>query len=231
MSNKPINRKNKEFLNPYVSVDVVLFMVHENKLQTLLINRDNAPFEGMWALPGAFPLKGERTEDTARRVLKQKVGLDDQIYIEQLYTFDTPGRDPRETVFSVTYFGLVAYDVYQHINLNTSQMPTLFSVEALPKLAFDHREIIAYAKTRLQAKLGYTNIAYAALPTHFTFTKLQTLYETILKQKMDKRNFRKKIEQLNIIKKTKKKLTGMKQRPATLYEFRDKRLVDTGKFW
>lgn len=231
MKTGPLDRKNKEFLNPFVCVDVVLFIVHEGKLQTLLIQREHEPFKGAWTLPGAFPLNGETTRDTAKRVLKEKAGVTDSFYLEQLYTFDALGRDPRDTVFSVTYFALVSYEVFANIKKDTALHPTLHVVDTLPKLGFDHKDIIKLARNRLEAKLGYTNIAYAALPSLFTFTALQNLYEVILKQPMDKRNFRKKIEQLNIIQKTKKKLTGMKARPATLYEFIHDTLIDTGKFW
>ncbi len=226
MNENIIDRNNKEFLNPYVCTDVVLFMVHESKLKVLLINREKEPFKGQWALPGGFPLKKETTRDTAFRVLKQKAGLKDTIYIEQLYTFDALDRDPRETVFSVTYFALVPYETYKHINIDESYESTLFDITKLPKMAFDHKDIVKYAIGRLQSKLAYTNIAYAALPEYFTFTMLQNIYEIILEKKMDKRNFRKKIEQLELVKATKEKLTGKKQRPATLYRFTNRKLTD-----
>ncbi len=231
MKTNNIDRSNTNFLNPYVSVDVVLFMVHEDKLKVLLINRDGEPFRGLWALPGAFPRKEESTKDTAVRVLKEKVGLSDPLYIEQLYTFDTPGRDPRDVVFSVTYFALISEEVYKHIDLIHGQQPTLFDVHELPaKVAFDHKDIIKYAYKRVQSKLKYTNVAFAAMPKYFTFSMLQQTYEIILQQSMDKRNFRKLIDQLDIIKATKKKLTGKKQRPAILYEFKKTALVDTRQF-
>lgn len=217
-----LDRNNKSFLNPYVCVDVVLFMVHEDKLKVLLINRDKEPFEGLWALPGAFPLQKETTRDTAVRVLREKVGLEDTLYIEQLYTFDALDRDPRDVVFSVTYFALVSYETYSHIDQAISQHATLFDAAHLPKTGFDHKDIIKTAISRLQAKLGYTNIAYAALPRYFTFSMLQNVYEIIGGQSIDKRNFRKKIEQLDMIRPTKHKLTGKKQRPATLYEFKQR---------
>lgn len=230
MKENNLNRNNSEFLNAYVSVDVVLFIVHDEKLQVLLINRESDPFKGNWALPGGFPLKGETTKDTAKRILKEKVGLKDSLYIEQLYTFDTIGRDPRDNVFSVTYFALVPFETFQHIDSKHSQQPTLFDIKKLPVIAFDHKDIITYAVKRLRAKLGYTNVAYSALPRYFTFSMLQSIYEIILEQTMDKRNFRKMIEQLEIIEPTEKKLQGMKQRPALLYEFKKKSIVDVKQF-
>lgn len=204
----------KSFLNPTLVVDIVLFTVEDGDLKVLLINREGDPFKGFEALPGGYLLGGETTKTAAERVLREKAGVSD-IYIEQLYTFDEPGRDPRGPVFSVTYLALVPP------GLNTgeqgTQHPKWFSVKKLPKLGFDHKAIIDYAKERLQGKMEYTTIAFGTLPKLFTLTQVQQVYEAILEKEIDKRNFRKKIDQLGFLKETKQTLSGMRQRPAKLY--------------
>jgi 8-oxo-dGTP diphosphatase len=206
----------KEFLNPTVVVDIVLFTVEEGELKVLLINRDNEPFKNTRAIPGGYLLKGETTRTAALRVLREKAGID-EVYLEQLYTFDAPGRDPRGPVFSVTYMALVPSPLPETKQKDGIQAPELLPVKKIPKLAFDHKEIVSYALARLQGKLEYTTIGFNVLPKFFTFSQLQNVYETILNKTLDKRNFRKKMEQLGFIKETKQVLGGMRQRPAKLY--------------
>lgn len=208
--------EHKPFLNPNVVVDVVLMTVSGGDLQVLLIRRDADPYVHMDALPGGYLHTGETTRSAAERVLQTKAGIKD-IYIEQLYTFDTPGRDPRGPVFSVTYLALVP----PGLNITddgTIQHPRWQSVSELKKLAFDHADIIEYAHSRLQGKIEYTPIALRILPERFTLSQLQGVYEAILGKTLDKRNFRKKIDQLGFVIPTDEKLSGMRQRPAQLYQ-------------
>ncbi|KKQ34040.1 MAG: NUDIX hydrolase [Candidatus Nomurabacteria bacterium GW2011_GWB1_37_5] len=207
-----------KFLNPTITVDIVIFTIEEGNLKILLINRDNEPFKGAWALPGGFLHEGETSKKAAQRILKEKAGVS-AVYIEQLYTFDKPSRDPRGPVFSVSYFALVPPEEIKIKETGTTQHPKLYSIEELPKLGFDHNEIIQYAIKRIQAKLEYTNAAYSLLPKFFTFSQLQKTYEAIFDKKFDKRNFQKKFLQIGLIKKVAKKSTGGKQRPAQLYSF------------
>jgi 8-oxo-dGTP diphosphatase len=204
----------KSFLNPTLVVDIVLFTIINGDLQVLLINREGDPFKGLEALPGGYLLAGENTKTAAVRVLKEKAGVSD-IYIEQLYTFDEENRDPRGPVFSVTYLALVSPTTIPETK--GTQHPKWFSTKKLPKLAFDHKKIIEYAKERLAGKVEYTTIAFGVLPTLFTLTQVQQVYEAILEKEIDKRNFRKKIDQLGFLKETKQTLSGMRQRPAKLY--------------
>lgn len=206
--------QDKSFLNPTLVVDIVLFTVEDGDLKVLLINREGDPYKGFEALPGGYLLAGETTKTAAERVLKEKAGVSD-VYIEQLYTFDEPGRDPRGPVFSVTYLALVPPGL--HPDEQGTQHPKWFSVKKLPKLGFDHKAIIDYAKERLQGKIEYTTIAFGTLPKLFTLTQVQQVYEAILEKEIDKRNFRKKIDQLGFLKETKQTLSGMRQRPAKLY--------------
>jgi 8-oxo-dGTP diphosphatase len=188
----------KKYLQPDVTVDVVLFMIEDGDLKVLLVEREHGPYEGMRALPGGYLLEGETTRIAADRVLMRKAGVKD-IYVEQLYTFDTPGRDPRGPNFSISYVALVP----SPLPIGESddvQKPEWFSTKKLSKLAFDHQEIIDYAIERLRGKLEYTTIGFNALPKLFTLSQLQQVYEVILDKTLDKRNFRKKMDQLKMIK-------------------------------
>lgn len=200
------------------AVDVVIFTIENDQLKVLLIKRTNEPYKSFWALPGAFMKKSEPSYKTAARTLKEKAGIH-SVYLEQLYTFDASGMDPRGSIISVAYFAL---SPRQKIKLGAGkdvQTPTFFAVKKLPTLGFAHKNIVSYAVKRLAAKLEYTNAVYSLLPKHFTLHQLQKAYETILNRKLDKRNFRKKFLSLKLIKATKKVLTGAHQRPARLYVF------------
>jgi 8-oxo-dGTP diphosphatase len=191
-----------------LTADVVMFTIEDNTLEVLLVKRAHEPYKDQWALPGGFLWNGEATKQTAERILCDKAGVEG-MYIEQLYTFDSPGRDPRGQIVSVAYFALVARESLK-INLSAkTQHPTLFPVASLPQLAFDHQHIISYAHRRLQAKIQYTNAVYSLLPPAFTFNQLQSVYETILGRSLDRRNFRKKFMSLGLIRPTGQKLTGI----------------------
>lgn len=221
----------KEKYNISVTVDVVLFTIEDNELKILLIERDNEPFKKTPALPGGFVRPGETTRDTAARILKNKAGISD-VYMEQLYTFDAPNRDPRGQIFSITYFALAPREEIKMEETELSQDPRFVSVKKISKmaLAFDHAEIISYSIKRLQAKLEYTNVAYSLLSRLFTLNQLQKTYEIILGQPLDKRNFRKKYAQLGLISATKNMFTGNRQRPARLYEFKSRKPTELRKF-
>ncbi len=201
-----------------LTVDVVIFTIDNNELKLLLIERVGEPFIGQAALPGGFLWEGESTEEAARRVLKDKAGVSGT-YLEQLYTFDKPGRDPRGQIISVTYFTLVPSEALRLEPSGTTQRPHLQPLDGLPQLAFDHNEIVDYAMNRLRSKLEYTNVAYSLLPSVFTFAQLQQAYEIILGQMLDRRNFRKKFMSLGLIKPTGVHQEGGRHRPAELYTF------------
>lgn len=221
----------QKLIRPHgLTTDVIIFTIEEGLLKVLLIKRANEPFKDSWALPGGFIWDNEGSRDAASRILKEKAGLKN-VYLEQLYTFDGSGRDPRGRVCTVTYFALVLRQDISFKLTKNIQNPMLYSVNKLPQLAFDHKKIIDYAIKRLQAKLEYTNIVYALLPNAFTFNQLQTAYETILAKKLDKRNFSKKFSMLKLIKPTKNILTGNRQRPARLYQFISRKPIELKKFF
>ncbi len=212
----------KKFERPSVTVDIVVFTVRDSGLNALLVKRKSWPFEGCWALPGGFVKMDESLEEAAARELEEETGVND-VYIEQLYTFGYPKRDPRTRVITVVYFALIdSGNIRLRATADASEA-AWFSVKDIPKLAFDHDKILAYALQRLRWKLEYTNVAYSLLPEKFTLTDLQKVYEIILGRGLDKRNFRKKILSLNILKGTGKTTEDVSHRPARLYSFRERK--------
>ncbi|MBI3633431.1 MAG: NUDIX hydrolase [Candidatus Vogelbacteria bacterium] len=223
----------KEFFqkiwSEWLTVDTVIFTVDQGDLKVLLTKRSNDPFRGMWALPGGFLQKNEQLGVAAARVLKEKTDVKN-IYLEQLYTFDKKGRDPRGDVITVSYVALAPIEGLKSVDLNINEVQ-LFSVDKLPKLAFDHKEIIEYAKVRLQYKLEYTNVVYSLLPKEFTLSQLQAVYEAIFGKGLDKRNFLKKYLSLGFLKSTEKLFVGGRQRPAKLYQFTSRKPTSLKKFF
>lgn len=220
-------KKHALYIQPAVTVDVVIFTIEDGELKALLIRRANEPFRNALALPGGFLHEGETTEGAALRILRDKAGVRD-IYVEQLYTFDTPHRDPRGRVLTVAYFALVPR---KEVKFKGGEAPALYPIKHLPKLAFDHVGILRYAETRLRAKLGYTNAVFSLLPAEFVFADLQKIYEAVLGKRFDKRNFRKKFMSLGLIKATGKKLRGARQRPAELYRFASRKHIELVRFF
>lgn len=209
---------NKKYKYPVIATDVVILTVDENELKVLLIKMKKKPYEDCWAMPGGLVGGDESVDDAAKRQLFTKAGIKN-VFLEQLYTFGEVDRDPFGRVISVSYFALISS---VGINLKTAEEYEdiqWFSVDNLPKLAYDHKKIIKCAVERLRAKLEYTNIVYSLLPVEFTMREMQKAYEIILDKKLDKRNFRKKIFSLNLIKNIGKKTAGDTNRPAELYKF------------
>jgi len=209
---------------PILTVDGLIFRYNDGKLELLLIKRKAKPFAGTYALPGGYGSQGQTTQQAMDTILARKAGLNlKQLeYLEQLYTFDMIGRDPRGHAVSVTYFGILK-NAKPKVS-STTESPQFFDIQSLPALAFDHKTIINYAITRLQAKLSYTNIAVAFMPAHFSLSQLQSLYESILNRKLDKRNFRKQIKAQDLVKETDELLREGRHRPARLYQFTNKRI-------
>jgi 8-oxo-dGTP diphosphatase len=209
----------EDYPRPSVTADVIIFTLRGNDLQVLLIRRKYSPFEGMWAIPGGFVGISESLEEAARRELEEEAGVRD-VYLEQLYTFGDPGRDPRGRVITVAYFALVPAAAISPRAGDDAAEARWWSVVHLPPLAFDHVGILAYALKRLRYKLEYTAVGFELLPEVFTLSELQAAYEIILGERLDKRNFRRKILRAEVIEETGQTRTG-EGRPARLYRFRD----------
>jgi 8-oxo-dGTP diphosphatase len=205
-----------EFARPALAVDIVVFGYENNELFLLLIERGIDPFKGSWALPGGF-LRGDETlKAAAVRELSEEAGVND-LYLEQLYTFDEVERDPRERVISVGYLALVKPSGHELRATTDAVSAKWFSVSKLPDLAFDHQKIVELALQRLRSKLRYEPLGFELLPSQFTLTQLQQLYETILGREIDKRNFRKKVLSLGVLRELDKKIEKLPHRAPTLY--------------
>ncbi|MCF7978709.1 MAG: NUDIX hydrolase [Chromatiaceae bacterium] len=210
--------------HPAVTTDVVLFTIRDDRLQLLLIERGNEPFKGSWALPGGFVDIDEDLETCAARELAEETGVKN-LYLEQLGTFGKPGRDPRERVISVAYLALAPESRLQVRAGDDAAAAAWFPVNALPPLAFDHDEIIAMAHRRLVAKLDYSTIAFQLLPETFTLSELQQVYETLVDAEIDKRNFRKWAQALEVIEDTGEFRRRGSHRPARVYRLLDRERI------
>ncbi len=205
---------------PSVTVDVVIFTLYNRELHLLLVQRRRWPYDGYWALPGGFINMDESLEESARRELEEETGVRD-VYLEQLYTFGDPGRDPRTRVVSVAYFALVRADAHE---LRRSPEETTdvrwFPVQELPQqLAFDHDKILHYALLRLRSKVEYTTLAFQLLPEVFSILELKDIYEQILGEKLDKGNFYRKIREADVLEETELVREG-RGRPTRLWRFK-----------
>ncbi|MBI4121208.1 MAG: NUDIX hydrolase [Parcubacteria group bacterium] len=220
---KPQASKYKKYDYAVIATDVALFTVRNRGLQVLLIKMKKEPYTGKWAMPGGLVKANESVDNAAERILREKGGVRN-VYLEQLHTFGRVDRDPFGRVVSVAYTALVPST---KLSLKTTEEYadiTWFPVKDAPALAYDHREILETAVERLRAKLGYTNIAQNLLPSEFTLSELQSVYEVVLGKKLDKRNFRKKILAIGLVKGTGKERRGQASRPAELYSFRAKKM-------
>ena len=213
------NTKYVTYEQPGVTVDLVIFTVNNDQLKVLLARRAEEPFAGFWSIPGGFLHKGEALDDAATRVMREKTGVT-EVYLEQLYTFGKPNRDPRARIITVSYYALIPWQNLMQPGSQKVADLAWQTVDDLPELAFDHREILDYAVQRLRSKAGYSNIVYGLLPERFRLSDLQKMYEIITNEALDKRNFRKRMLATGLLEETGKKDLVGAHRPAMLYRFK-----------
>ncbi|MEX0731462.1 MAG: NUDIX domain-containing protein [Aquisalimonadaceae bacterium] len=199
-----------------LSTDVVVFTIQDDRLLVLLVRRRRRPYAGSWALPGGLVPEDEGLDECARRMLGEKAGVRG-VYLEQLYSFGAPQRDPRGRVVSVAYYALVPPNRVQLEAMAEDAEREWVPVDNLPELAFDHFAVVSMAHQRLAAKLAYSTIALQFMPEKFTLSELQSVYEIILGESLDKRNFRKRVLALPCIEDTGECFRAGKHRPAKLY--------------
>lgn len=212
-----------EFPRPALTVDCVVFGLDEdNLLKIMLIQRKLPPFQGQWALPGGFVRIEESLEAAARRELREETGIKN-VFLEQLYTYGDVNRDPRDRVVTVAYFALINLSEHPIDAATDATDAAWFPATKKPPLPFDHEQILATALARLKGKVRYEPIGFELLPKKFTLTQLQKLYETILEQKLDKRNFRKKILKMELLVALDETETGVAHRAARLYKFDERK--------
>jgi 8-oxo-dGTP diphosphatase len=198
-----------------IAVDVVLFTIYDRALRVFLVPVHRPPhYSHLYGLPGGVMMPRETAEATAARCIKEKIHLKN-LYLEQLATFTDPDRDKRSRSISIAYMGLITSEAsFAEMNIEGAW----FEIKKLPSLAYDHPEIIRTAYERLKGKLVYTNIIANVLPQHFTLTEIQQAYEVILDRELDKRNFRKKILSIGLVKPVGQQKKTV-HRPAELYTF------------
>ncbi len=207
-----------QYPRPALTVDCVIFGLSEDSLKVLLIQRAHDPYSGYWAFPGGFVDMDETTEVAARRELAEETGIQ-EMFMEQLYTFSGVDRDPRERVVSVAHFALVKLSDYKVTAGSDANRAEWFAVDQVPKLAFDHDQILQVALARLKGKVRYQPIGFELLPEKFTLGQLQKMYEHILGRELDKRNFRKKILGMELLLPLTEQQKGVSHRAAKLYQF------------
>jgi 8-oxo-dGTP diphosphatase len=221
------------FERPSVTVDLVLLAPAEDGLETLVVRRLDHPHRGRWALPGGFVGITESLEAAAQRVLGEKTGLEG-IFLEQLYTFGDPRRDPRMRILSVAHMALVPQKKFEDLKAEAGQVARVVvpwegetggpvvllgpNGKPLP-LAFDHDQIIAMAVKRLRGKIDYTSVAFQLLPKAFTLLQLQGIHEAVLGRKLNKDSFRRRMLATGLLKATGDMQEGVGHRPAAMYRF------------
>ena len=206
---------------PLVMVDTALFTIRDERLCLILTRRKEPPFEGLLALPGGFVHVQEDadTEMAARRVIRSKIGFDAP-YLEQLFTFSGPARDPRGWSVSVAYYALIPASL-----LDQSQVAETLPVEDLPKLPFDHDQIVAKAIERLRSKATYSSLPAFLLPEIFTLNDLHGIYQQTQGTRLDKASFRHKIMEQDIIEPIPGQFRTGAHRPAQLYRLTHRALT------
>jgi 8-oxo-dGTP diphosphatase len=224
----------RESFNAYFksafTVDNAIFGFDEGKLKVLLIRRNEEPYDNYWALPGYFVRQDEDLDAAAQRVLREMAGLDN-VYLEQVHTFGAPGRHDFGRVITVAYYSLVKIADVSPKASGVAQEVKWHPVQDLETLAFDHNEIVGVALKRLKRSIRTRPIGFELLPPAFTLTDLQHLYEAIWETDLEKRNFRKKILSMNLLKDLGRSQEGVAHRPAKLYSFDEDRyqaLMDEG---
>lgn len=219
------NSMTKKSADIQVAVDATVFgYSRQDGVSVLLVQRKYAPFKGEWALPGGFVGTEESLEDAVCRELREETGIEVN-YLEQLYTFGTPHRDPRQRIISVAYYALVKSGRYQALKASTdAEKAQWFPIDELPRVAFDHQTIIDTAIQRIRAKVRYEPIGFELLDKKFPFSDLEKLYTTLLGREIDRRNFKKKMLSLGML----DELDEMAKadgagRPGHMYQFNRKR--------
>lgn len=232
-----------KFPRPSVAVDVVLLTIDEERLQTLLVRRLEHPDRDKWSLPGGFVRMEESLDATAARVISDKAGVSG-VYLEQLYTFGDPKRDPRTRIISIAYYALVSPEQLRGIAIGADQCLAEIRVgwtgekggpvDAVDRrgaklaIAFDHRDIIGTAIKRLRGKLAYTPVGYALLAKRFTLLQLQRIHEIINGSTVNKDSFRRRMLASGELEETGAMQEGVGHRPAALYRLRGRKTQSHG---
>ena len=203
----------------HVAVDCIIFTFDQGKLKVLLQRRPFEPRQGEWSLMGGFVKRDEGIDEAAQRILEQLTGIHD-IYMRQVGAFGSVNRDSGDRVVSIAYFALLDINRVNN-DLNHEYSAHWEDINAMPQLLFDHTEMIQAALKKLRTLISRRPVGFQLLPPLFTLTQLQQLYEKILDEKIDKRNFRKRVGELPFIEKTEGVDKSNSKRGAALYKFNE----------
>jgi 8-oxo-dGTP diphosphatase len=206
-----------------MTTDIVIFSIRDDRLEILLIQRGNPPYQGKWALPGGLVEEDEDLDVCAHRELEEETKVTN-VPIEQLHTFGAPHRDPRGRLVTVAYYTLVRPDRLHPEAASDATNVRWFAVDALPSLAFDHAKIIAMARRRLRARLDESADAFGFLPKTFTLDELRRVHEIVGGERLDSREFRRRVLALELIEETQNAQAGTR-RPVRLYRARKRQSV------
>jgi 8-oxo-dGTP diphosphatase len=209
------------YARPALAVDCVVFGLDDDDLKVLLIRRGMDPYLGRWALPGGFVHMDETVEEAARRELREEAGIDRAV-LEQFHAFSALDRDPRERVVSVAHYALVKLSEHAVRAATDAREAAWFGADDLPKLAFDHDDVVEMAIGKLRTRVTQTPIGFELLPKKFTLTQLQWVYEKVLDREIDKRNFRKKVLATGLLIETDEVEQDVAHRAARLFRFDEK---------
>ena len=216
---KTMSGKYMQYSKCYAAVDCVIFGYEDQELKLLLYPRGFEPAKGKWSLMGGFVDEGESSEEAAKRVLKGTTGLEN-IFMDQIYTFSDPVRDPEARVICVGYYALIRIDKH-NTELARENGAHWWSLGRLPQFIFDHEQIVAKALEKLQLKAGLELVGSELLPEKFTLLQLRKLYEAIFRRELDTGNFRKKVLSLNVLDRLAEKNTTESRRGAYYFRFKD----------
>ncbi len=212
----------------FLSVDCIIFGFDENKLKILIGKRQMDPGRGEWSLYGGFVRQDESVDDAAHRTLWELTGLRN-VYMRQVGAFGEPDRDPGERVVSIAYYALINVNDYAD-TLRKEHGVEWVDVESIPPLYSDHRQMVDKARKMMKEKLKTAPVGFRLLPSLFTLTQLQRLYEAVNGEELDKRNFRKRVKELDLIEKTDLIDKKSSRRGASLYRFNKKAFNEDSNF-
>ena len=212
----------------YHAVDCIIFGFSGGELNLLLLKRKFAPGMGEWSLMGGFVEEGEHMNDAAKRVLAELTGLTN-VFMKQVGSFGQVDRDPGERVISTAYYALININEYDR-TLVEAHNAYWVKINELPTLLFDHKQMVDRARLVMKVQAAMQPISFNLLPELFTLTQLQTLYEAINGEPIDKRNFRKRVAEMNYIEKTGLIDKVTSRRGAALYKFNEAKYQDSLKF-
>lgn len=207
-----------KYEKPSVTADIVIYTIQNDELKILLVKRGIEPFKDKWAIPGGFVRIHESLENAAKRELEEETGVKD-VYLEQLYSFGDPKRDPRGRVITIAYMALINSEKIKIKAATDASEVQWFSIKKIHSLAFDHKKILDYSLKRLKWKFEYTTVAFSLLPKKFAISQIQKIYEIVFNKQFDKRNFAKKILSLDILKEEEIK-KDVSHRPPMLYSLK-----------